>query len=345
KLTIQSAEFETSATIGDRYRLALIARPYYLDAGTPDGQGLLRFGLLPSGAAFDQQTAAGLAAEAQISGEEFGLMFGSTPRGFLVHNWTAGARYTPRGGPISFLFQRDSVQETMLSFAGQTDPVTNTVWGGVMANNFKISGDWADDDSGFYGSVSYGLISGRNVADNNRMEGSAGVWWKVFERPDGHITVGANFTGMHYDKNLRYFTLGHGGYFSPQRYFLFNMPVTWEGVWKRQLRYSIAGSFGSQHVQESASPYFPTMPELQGRKGPSYDAFSATGAHYGIDTKLTYQATPHWLVGGWIGVNNARSYTWQGAGFFVRYLFEKRPMAPTITVPSLPDWQGTRSFF
>ena len=343
-LSIQSADFTSSTMFRDKYRVALTARPTYLDAGKADGTGQLRFGLLPAGTSFEQQTASGLAAEVQISDDTFGLMLGATPRGFLVNNVTAGARFTPGGGPVSFLFNRSPVQQTMLSFAGQRDPVTKTIWGGVMSNAFTAQGDWGNQDTGFYGRVTYQYLNGRNVASNTAMDGSAGAWWKLFRKPDNDLTLGVNFTAMHYDKNLRYFTLGQGGYFSPQRYFLFNIPITWEGNWNRRLEYKLSGTFGAQHVEESASPFFPTMPELQGRKGPMYQRSSGTGANYGIDANVSYQATPNWQIGGWLGLNNSLNYTWQGAGFFIQYKFHERPLGSPI-IPSLPDWAGERGKF
>ena len=38
-----------------------------------------------------------------------------------------------------------------------------------------------------------------------------------------------NLTAIGYSKNLRYYTFGHGGYFSPQRYFSLSLPVEWSG--------------------------------------------------------------------------------------------------------------------
>ena len=45
----------------------------------------------------------------------------------------------------------------------------------------------------------------------------------------GNLSIGANFFGMHYAHNQQAFTFGMGGYFSPQEYFLANIPFTWTG--------------------------------------------------------------------------------------------------------------------
>jgi hypothetical protein len=41
------------------------------------------------------------------------------------------------------------------------------------------------------------------------------------------LSVGVSGTGMHYDRNVNFFSVGHGGYFSPQRYLLGSVPVSW----------------------------------------------------------------------------------------------------------------------
>ena len=344
RMILQEADLEASSTIGNKLRMSVIARPVYVDAGTPDSLSTLRFGLAPQGASLSAQTAGGLGAETQLSSENFGLRFGSTPQGFLVRNFIGGVRFRPGGGPITFLLNRDSVKDTLLSYAGARDPVSKRIFGGVMANTFSLLGNWGGATSGVYANVSFQMISGESVADNRRVDGSVGSYWRLLARREGSLTAGWNISIMHYDKNLRYFTLGQGGYFSPQQYFLFNVPVRWTGAYRRNLRYVIAGSLGSQHFREDASPYFPTLPALQGRSGPYYPAFASTGANYSLDAKVAYQIAPNWYMGAYLNVNNARNYSSEMAGVYVRYLFQPRPMLTDVFVPSVPDWRGTQPF-
>jgi hypothetical protein len=54
--------------------------------------------------------------------------------------------------------------------------------------------------------LGYQYITGENVPNNKRIDGTAGTYWKVWEQPYGSLTLGLNFSALHYDKNLRYFT-------------------------------------------------------------------------------------------------------------------------------------------
>ena len=46
------------------------------------------------------------------------------------------------------------------------------------------------------------------------------MYWRVMDLRDSTLTVGFNLSALHYEYNLSGFTLGQGGYFSPQQYFL-----------------------------------------------------------------------------------------------------------------------------
>jgi tetratricopeptide (TPR) repeat protein len=364
KLMIEQANLEASTTLGNAVRVSLMVHPTYLDAGAADGTSTLNFGSQKGGPS-GVQTASGVAAEGQLATQTFGLRVGTSPDGFLVRNWVGGVRLNPAGGPITLMFNRDNVRDTMLSFAGQRDPVSNRVWGGVVSNAFSVLGNWGDENSGIYANFDYQLIRGQDVANNTRFDGSVGNYFRVYTRKDGSLTIGMNLTGMHYDKNLRYFTFGQGGYFSPQQYFLFNAPVRWTGWWRQKLQYSVSGSLGAQHFTEDSSPYYPIQPPGQpagpgattppSTPGPgrrpaiagtetAYPAFANTGANYSLDVRIGYQLTPHWLGEAFASVNNARDYTATSAGLGIKYLFDARPLSPDLNIIAVPDWKGHQPF-
>lgn len=345
RLIIQQAQFEASTTLANQLRASLLLEPTYLSGGTADGSGTALFGRQTTPAGFGPQNNSGVAAEAQLSSQSFGLRVGTSPEGFLTHNWIGGFRLEPKNGPITFLLERDSVKDTMLSYSGGRDPQTGQIWGGVMANSASLQGHWGDDKSGVYVSGGYQALNGRNVARNTAENGNIGAWWKVATYPTGDLTVGMNFSAMHYAHNLRYFTFGQGGYFSPQQYMLFNIPVRWTGSYGHRLQYTIGASLGSQHFTEDSSAYYPNDAILQAlQKNPRYPAYGNTGANFGFDARLSYQMAPHWMLGAFATANNARDYTAAAAGLFVKYTFEERPMSIESAVPSIPDWRGQQPF-
>ena len=279
----------------NKVRVTTIARPVFLNAGTPDGSAVYPFGTAAVNTKFGTQSAAGLAGEIQVSTQNFGLRLGDTPSGFLVHNYLGGIRWRILGGPITVSVNRESVKDSLLSYAGDRDPGTGQTWGGVMANSGAIQGNWGTAASGFYASIEYAQLRGKNVA-NNAFAGNMGAYWRLLQNPFGSLTVGANLSVMHYEENLRFFTFGQGGYFSPQQYILVNVPVRWVGHYKDNFTYSIAGSLGSQQFREDESPFYPTSPLPQQLKSPYYPGQSVNGVNYSLELRGTYRIQANWFL-------------------------------------------------
>ena len=343
--TLQETEIGASKVLNNAVRVSMIVRPTTIRTEASDGGSeTFRFGLLPTGSIFAASTVSGLGAEVQMSTENFGLRLGASPQGFLVKNYLGGLRFRPMGGHLTLQLTRDNVKDSVLSFAGQQDPITKQTWGGVMSNQGQITGNWGDEQSGFYVSGGYALITGQNVQTNRAFNGNGGNYWRVMQRAEGSLTFGLNLTGLAYEKNLRYYTLGQGGYFSPQRFYIFNVPVTWRGVYGPRFRYTVNAGLGTQHFREDGSPYFPTLPSLQNATRLYYPGQSQTGASYSVDFKGIYQLSEQWYVESFFNLNNARSYTAQSAGFTLKYGFTPRPIGGESGPASVPDWKGAQPF-
>ncbi|MFC5864752.1 cellulose synthase subunit BcsC-related outer membrane protein [Acidicapsa dinghuensis] len=350
-LTSLSADFEYSLPIGTTARLTFIARPAFLDSGQADGNAVIQLttngvtttspepigtmtGTLASTTPPAQQNSAGIGGEAQLTFGNLAIAGGYTPYGFLVSNWTGRASWRPGNGPFTFSFNRDSVKDTQLSFGGLRDPATITafnagnVWGGVIANSANVQYGKGDLNSGFYVGVGGQYITGLHVQENRRFDGSMGAYWRVLAMPEyGTLNVGANFFGMHYTYNLSGYTWGMGGYFSPQSYFLANVPITWSGHYLTRWHYTVLGSFGIQAFSQDAEPLAPLDLGIETNtfNNAKLAALTSVGANYDLRGQTAYAIGDHWFVGGFASANNSRNYTNLTAGFSVRYLFRSQP--------------------
>ena len=349
--TLESA-FEASVPLGTHARLTFIAKPVFLDSGQADGNALvtLTSGIVPepfgTGAASDgtssndpsvnpppQQNAAGIGGEAQLTLGNLAIAGGYTPYNFLISNWTARASWRPGKGPFTFTFNRDSVKDTQLSYAGLRDPYSATqffpgnVWGGVMSNQGNVQFAKGDLNSGFYVGAGGQYLAGLHVLENRRFDGSAGAYFRIFTMPEyGTLNVGANFFAMHYSHNVQAFSYGMGGYFSPQAYFLANVPLTWTGHYQTRWHYTILGSFGVQAFEQERQPLFPLDQAVEiGFNNPALPALTSVGPNYDLRGQMAYAMSDHWFVGGFAGANNSRNYTTVNAGFSLRYLFRSQP--------------------
>jgi tetratricopeptide (TPR) repeat protein len=345
KLNAYESPFEASAPIGTAARVTLVVRPALLDSGTPNpnnlsgpgGTPLLLGSFLPgnSPAFLPQQNAAGVGGDVEFTTSTFGISGGYTPFGFLVSNFTGALRYRPGGGGFTISALRDSVKDTQLSYSGLRDPhsarpgFNGNIWGGVIATGGSLQYSKGTELSGFHVNLGGQVLTGVHVQDNQRIDGDAGAYFRVLSDPvNGDMTIGANLFGMHYQHNLRFFTYGQGGYFSPESFVLLSAPITYQGHRGLNFHYTVLASVGVQAFQEDSSPFYPLDPTLQAAaQSATYPSQSVVGANYDVQARAAYRVADHWYIGGFAQLSNSRDYNQQQAGFFIRFLF--RPQYPS----------------
>ena len=345
RLIIGDSLLGAAYTSSNRVRFGVEGHGVFANAGTPDGSSNLMFGTLPAGALFKEQSKIGYSGIAQLSTNTFGLMGGITPQGFAVHNVIGGIRYRPNNKWLTLLGVRDSVKDSLLSYAGAVDPGTGIRWGGVISNTGTVRFDSAPSSNvrykviGEYASLSYSFIQGLHVPDNWSASGNAGLYWQMVPG----LTLGVNVTGLHYDKNLNFFSFGHGGYFSPQQYYLASIPITWYAR-KERFEYQVRFSGGVQHLQQDASPFYPVLPGSAVVTPGFYASTSDTTPNYDADIRMGYRLSPHVYLDVFATANNARDYYTQSAGFNLRFMIDRIPTSTDLRVNSIPDWTGKQPF-
>jgi len=345
-LVVTDGLLDSAIVASDQVRFSVEAHGVYASSGTPNGNSTLMYGTLPAGSLFSAQSQAGYGGIAQLSTGTFGLAAGTSPQGFPVHNVIGGIRYRPLNGWFTFLLKRDSVKDSLLSYAGARDPNTNVRWGGVVANTGTATFDSAPVDAtqfrrfGEYASASYSFLQGLHVPDNWSASGNAGFYWNVIQ----NLSVGVNAGAMHYDKDLNFFSFGQGGYFSPQQYYLASIPISWYARHPR-FEYQIKFSGGLQYLQQDASAFYPVLPGT----GPvltqgTYASSNTTSPNYNADVRLGYRVTPHIYFDTFGSANNANNYYSQSIGFGLKIMIDPVPTSTDLKINSIPDWTGTQPF-
>lgn len=345
RLVINDSFVRAAYTFSNSVRFALEGHGVFAYSGTPDGYASLPYGTLPAYSRFGEQSKIGYGGLAQLSTNTFGLAFGTSPQGFAVHNLIGGIRFRPLDGPFTFMAQRESVKDSLLSYAGARDPGTDLRWGGVVANTGTVSfssvprNNAVDRTVGFYASGSYSFLQGLNVPDNWSASGDAGLYWQMFQG----FTLGFNGGAMHYDRNLSYFSFGQGGYFSPQEYYLASIPISWYSQHAR-FEYQIKFSGGMQYLYEDKSKFYPVLPGSAPVTQGFYATNSSTAPNYDLDLRLGYRVAPHVYLGTFATANNARNYYRQSAGFSLKFMIDRIPVRTDLPVNSIPDWSGKQPF-
>ena len=349
QLTDIEAPLQLKFDAGDG-KMTLGITPTSLNAGTPDlDYGTLsRFGggpvsslALPDRSA-GGQSASGVGLSVGYESTNLKMDVGTTPLGFNKSDVTGGVKYRiPLKDELTLVVDgsRRPVTDSLLSFAGTKDPRSGDNWGGVSSTGGRLDLNWESGDFGLYtyGSL-YGL-TGTNVATNTRVEGGGGLYWRLDRSANSSLTTGLNVTALSYDKNLRYFTYGHGGYFSPQRFLSLSVPLEWAQRSNR-FSYQLKGSLGVQTFREEAAAYYPTSSSRQSAavqaandafafgtagstaNGAVYPGQTKTGLGYNLGAAMEFQMHPQLFVGGQLALDNARDYRQFIGGIYLRYALQ-----------------------
>ncbi|MSQ92313.1 MAG: hypothetical protein EXR87_05185 [Gammaproteobacteria bacterium] len=280
----------TSSPRWGRFRIAA-------DAQAPDAGSIAAgrpYGSSPSLlVATDSQDENGLGVLAQWA-PRAGLVIelGHTSPSFPVANIVGALRFRvdSEGGPISFGLEREPVTDSLLSLAGASDPVTGRKWGGVMRNRAYVAGSFGGEDLNVYGNASGALVEGQRVDENTHWEAGVGFWRRAVSGQGWQARLGGNLTAIGFADNLSHFTIGHGGYFSPDRFISVGPAFDVRGR-RDSASYRIEGGVSWQKLREDASTYFPVDPVLQARSG---DPRYAGSSREGIGARLS--ATVEWRV-------------------------------------------------
>ncbi len=272
---------------------------------------------------------------------------GSTPLGFPIENlvgrlalvWpppsadstvlpTIPLAPTSVSNPLHVTVEgvRKPITDSVLSYAGTRDPVTGQLWGGVMKTGGDALVSYDDGFFGMYGGGGGWSIEGKSVASNSELEGLVGAYVRPYRNGTNAFKIGLNLSYMGYDKNLRFFTFGQGGYFSPQTYLNFGVPMEYSGQTGR-FTYLAGGALGVQTFNESSSPFYPLEPAsqaaLQGAFGNAavYPSRSVTGLAFNARGQVEYQLDNGFSIGGLASVDNAQNYTELIAKLYLRKNF------------------------
>lgn len=348
-------EFSIAGVQAGRFKLRAV--PTFLDAGTVAGSQIPLFGAMalvdPNDGYSFSQSESGIAVGAAYEIGDFKADFGSSPLGFPVETLVGGINWRPSMDKVSFKLDlsRRPVTDSLLSYAGTVDPATGNTFGGVTKTGGRIDVAYDLGQFGVYVDGAYHVLDGENVARNSVYEIGGGFYARALDRRDMRVTYGVNVTTFFYNKNLRRFTYGQGGYFSPQSYFAVAIPLEWSGG-RDRFSYKLNAAIGIQSFKEDASAAFPNNPELQSAietfviDNPDSDAVagyssqSSTGIGFNFGGAFEYMISPNLIAGARFGVDNARDYEEAQALGYIRFNFsgQRSVMSPPATLMPFYDF-------
>lgn len=212
-----------------------------------------------SGCEDRSQSANGTMMAAGWKNETWNVDIGRTPDTFKVPNWLGGVAYSSKIGSVGWTLtgSRRPLSNSILSYSGATDPNTGVTWGGVTSNGVTLS--LSHDEGGVDGvwaSLGQHWLVGKNVEDNHKNTAMAGYYYRLVERADERMRTGLTVMYWSYDKDLSEYTLGQGGYYSPQQYFSIGVPLNY-AFRTPNWSVSLESSVGWSYAQTKSNDLYP----------------------------------------------------------------------------------------
>ncbi len=227
------------------------------------------------------------------------LEAGSTPTSFTISNVVGGMRFRfdTRSGAFSLGIDRTAVEDSLLSYAGTVDPASGRSWGGVVRDRAYFGGRFSDEETTVYGSLSAADVDGHRVDSNTEWRADAGFTRRAASGAGWVARLGGSVEALGYASNRSHFTLGHGGYFSPEKFLSLGPVFELEGR-KDQRSFRIEGGVAWQEVREDSSDFFPTDAALQTASGdPRYPGDSRDGLGIRLAASMEWRVTARAVAG------------------------------------------------
>lgn len=300
------------------------------------------------------QNASGTGFALGWQGRRWSWDLGHSPLGFGQQNWLGGIGYTGDWRKLGYdlTLSRRPMNNSIVSYAGARDPVTGARWGGVTANGLTLGLSYDQGGAGgVWASLGAHKLAGRHVQDNNRLTLMTGYYHRLLDEVDRRLRIGLTLMHWRYDKGMDEFTLGQGGYYSPQRYVSVGFPVSyaWRNYdWSILLESSLSWSTSSYNGGDQLYIKDADRKILEAGYTPSPAARlhndSSRSSGLGVRNLLLAERrlSDHWVVGGGFDWGYSKDYSPSQAFLYLRYVF--KPWRGNLMLPIEPlapyaDWK------
>lgn len=291
------------------------ARKWYQKFGTCKSLGC---------SGYESQNSKGVSYASGWKNAIWGWDLGTTPLGFDVVNWNGGLWYTHNlsAAKMNYSIHRRPLSNSVLSFSGRRDPNTGITWGGVQATGININASYdKGEGNGIWLQLNTDLLTGDNVADNNRIRLMGGNYYRFINTSDKQLQLGLSSSLWHYQKNLSEYTIGQGGYYSPQSYFSIGTPLIYRQRTERW-SFEFGGNISWSRAKTDDTQRYPLktiMPVNINDLNVVDKGGESSGFGYSASVKAEYRVTSHWSIGSSVVLKKTDDYTPSHALLYVKY--------------------------
>lgn len=310
----------------DKYHLYFDGDLLYLYNGylTDNGGSYLDFGLNSTTKENDLTSDIGFMPKVGLDYRNIKAEIGLTPVGAKITpelTWLLSADFLYEKLLFNLQFKQQEIDETMLSFVGERAVKNNLEvnWGRVVKRGFEGGMSYDDNVILSFNVAYYPQIFGLNVIDNNEFKTTLSAVYHPKVESISYADIGAIVAYDSYEKNSNLFTYGHGGYFSPQDFWLGSLFLQFGDIVSNKFYYQSKLSLGFEGFIVEDAQKFPISndPTLIGIQ-PGY---SNGGVTYKAAVQFGYNLTDNMDLISGFAIERMYSYEVKEASFALVYRF------------------------
>ena len=227
---------------------------------------------------------------------------------------------------------------SLLSYLGLPDPYKGTeYWGAVSRYGGEATGYMAlTNDWSLSGSVVAESRSGEKVATNEYTSVYTGLSYQFDLRDFLYFTAGPYMRWEHSTMNQNHYTIGHGGYFSPQFLLDKGLSLSFMTAVDKPWLVKTSASVGYQNIREDSSPYFPLGSNTV-LNAASYSSSVNAEFHYQLNVSGVFALTEQWRVHtSFLRSQSNVGYNESSYMFGITYYFDKQ--GSHVSVDDFPSY-------
>ncbi len=270
------------------------------------------------------------------------VRLGHTPTGGVIApaiSFDVGFVQQTKTGNWGLNVYSQPVRQSILSYTGIRDPEGRLTapndgrreWGRVMRSGVKAAGYHRFNQNwGMAASAEVVMLNGVNVADNTAISASLSPGRNIVIPGFDYFTIGPMLAYEHYEKNLSHFTLGHGGYFSPDHYINAGLGVQFLSEEGKPLMLKGHVNAGMQFIDQADAAKYPLSVSSEIYR--DHNGFGLSDA-LDIELKGVWLLASNLQFGAGAAVRHTANYEDYSGGLFVRVLFQDRKASYSSDIP------------
>ncbi|MBU0721288.1 BCSC C-terminal domain-containing protein [bacterium] len=293
-----------------------------------NGGSYLDFGLNSTTQDDDLTSDIGFMPKLGIDYKNIKAQIGLTPVGAKItpeFTWLLAGFVSYDKLTFNLKFEQKEIDETMLSFVGEkaVKDSLEVNWGRVVKRGFEAGVSYDENVILSLNIGYYPQIFGLNTIDNSEFKSTVTAIYHPKVESISYVDIGALIAYDSYEKNTNLFTYGHGGYFSPQDFWLGSVFTQFGDIVNNDFYYQAKLSLGFEGFIVEDADKFPLSANDITLIG-TQNGYSDGGITYKAAIQLGYNLNQNLDLISGFSMEKMNGYEVQQASFALVYRFEPK---------------------